>query len=278
MLLSIIIPARNEEKNIGNTLKSIVRVFDRNELSFEIIVVDDGSTDGTVAEVERMMTDDERIRLVQNQGEHGYGLAVRCALDVYAGDAVAIVMADCSDSPDDIIQYYHILKDRAECAFGSRFIKGSKLIDYPWFKLFVNRIANFVIKVLFRIPYNDVTNAFKGYRSEVIEGCRPFLSHHFNLTVEMPLKAIVRGYTYEVIPISWTNRSVGVSNFKIKEMGSRYTFILFYAFLEKLLVRKDYQRRREVTRPYRNADVDLSKESRVDLLGQYAGLSHRRRP
>ena len=93
------------------------------------------------------------------------------------------------------------------------------------------------------MDYNDTTNAFKGYRREVIDGLKPLVSHHFNLTVELPLKAIVRGYKYTTVPISWTGRKRGIAKFKIKEMGGRYLFIILYVFLEKILSRRDYYRK-----------------------------------
>ena len=85
-------------------------------------------------------------------------------------------------------------------------MRGARVLDYPRPKLVLNRIANFGIRMLFRHGYNDTTNAFKAYRREVIETVQPLLSNHFNLTVELPLKAIVRGHSYAITPISWTNR------------------------------------------------------------------------
>jgi dolichol-phosphate mannosyltransferase len=130
----------------------------------------------------------------------------------------------------------------AECVFGSRFAPGGEVIDYPRLKLSLNRAANRLIQVLFRSRYDDTTNAFKLYRREVLTGIQPLVSRHFNLTVEMPLKAMVRGYTFTVVPNSWTNRVEGVSKFRIKEMGSRYMFIVLYCLLEKWLSRGDYRR------------------------------------
>jgi dolichol-phosphate mannosyltransferase len=163
-------------------------------------------------------------------------------LDNFTGEAVIICMADMSDSPEDAEKYYYILRDQADCAFGSRFIRGSKVENYPRFKLVVNRIANFSIQLLFQLGFNDVTNAFKGYRRDVIEGCRPFVSPHFNMTIEIPLKAIVRGYSYKTIPISWRNREVGVSALKLKEQGSRYLYTLLTVWFEWLLVKHDTRR------------------------------------
>ena len=158
------------------------------------------------------------------------------------GDAVIVTMADGSDSPEDVVRYFRILRDEADCAFGSRFMRGSQIHDYPRFKLFVNRLANFAIRLMFNTPYNDTTNAFKGYRASVIEGCRPFVSPHFNLTIEIPLKAMVRGYSYKVVPISWRNRTVGESALKLKEQGSRYLYTLLTVWFEWLLVKRDTRR------------------------------------
>lgn len=242
MKLSVVIPARDEAGNVGSTLDALRDRLGRESIPYEIVVVDDGSTDRTAAEVEGRSRVDPGVRLVRNDGPHGFGYAVRCGLDAFRGDAVAIVMADGSDDPDDLVRYYAILRDRAECAFGSRFMPGSRVEDYPPIKLAINRLANGFIRLLFGLRYNDVTNAFKAYRAEVIAGCRPLISPHFNLTVELPLKAIVRGYSYEVVPIRWRQRARGVSRLRLQEMGSRYLFIVLYVWLERMLTRGDYRR------------------------------------
>jgi dolichol-phosphate mannosyltransferase len=156
---------------------------------------------------------------------------------------VAIMMADGSDHPEDLVRYHRLLDEGWDCAFGSRFIRGSKVHGYPPTKLIVNRLANWFVRALFRHRYNDTTNAFKAYRREVIETIQPLFSNHFNLTVEMPLKAIVRGHSYRVIPISWINRTAGTAKLAMREMGSRYVFIVLYVWLEHTLSRGDYRRR-----------------------------------
>lgn len=242
MILSIVIPARNESKNIEATVSSLIGRLDQESINFEIIIVDDGSTDSTFQILHRISVKDYRVRPIQNTGKHGYGYAVRCGLDIFKGDAVIIVMGDASDDPNDVVSYYYILKNQADCAFGSRWIKGSEVIDYPLLKKIINRISNLFILLLFQIRYNDTTNAFKGFRRCVIDGSRPLLSQHFNLTVELPLKAIVRGYTYRVIPIKWKNRKYGTSALRLDEMGSRYLYIVLHIWLEKLLIPQDYYR------------------------------------
>jgi len=241
-LFSVVIPAYNEEGSIAKTIESLSKTLNDANISYEILVVNDNSRDRTLEILQNICAYNRSVRYINNYYPNGFGFAVRCGIENFAGDAVAVVMADSSDSPEDLVSYYYKLQEGYECVFGSRFIKGGKIIDYPAHKLLINRLANLFVKVLFGINYNDTTNAFKAYRREVIEGIFPLISHHFNLTVEMPLKAIIRGYSYTTIPISWRNRQTGISKLKIKEMGSRYLFITLYLFLEKILSRGDYVR------------------------------------
>ncbi|GBF55001.1 glycosyl transferase family 2 [Microcystis sp. 0824] len=243
--LSIVIPAYNEEDCIESTAHLISERLEGDKIDYEILVVNDNSKDNTEAVLQKINQENPRIRYINNYYPNGFGFAVRCGLENFSGDAVAVVMADNSDSPDNIVDYYYQLQEGYDCVFGSRFIKGGKVIDYPIHKLFINRLANLFIQVLFGIKFNDTTNAFKIYRKEVIEGISPLLSHHFNLTVEMPLKAIVRGYSYRTIPITWRNRTTGISKLKLKEMGSRYLFIVLSIWLEKHLSRGDYKRKQK---------------------------------
>ena len=241
MKLSVVIPARDEEGSIEATLSGVVDVLDREEIDYEVIVVDDGSRDRTRELANGFATSHPRVRCHPSNNERGFGLAVRAGLDEFTGDAVAIVMADASDDPEDLVSYHRLLEDGWDCAFGSRFIHGSQVSGYPRPKLVINRLANWFIRLLFRHHYNDTTNAFKAYRREVIETIQPLLSNHFNLTVEMPLKAIVRGHSYRVIPVSWRNRSAGAPKLALREMGSRYVFIVLYVWLEHTLSRGDYR-------------------------------------
>src|SRR6516225_7110383 len=241
-LLSVVIPARDEEGCVCSTVEKLHVELRLNQVPHEIVVVDDGSKDKTWPLLLDLQKRINNLKPVQNTGLHGFGRAIICGLDEMRGDAVVIMMADESDDSRDVVRYWQLLNEGWDAVFGSRFVKGGGVIDYPWVKMRVNRLANLFIRVLFRIRLNDTTNAFKAYRRTVIEGCRPLLSPHFNLTVELPLKAIVRGYTWTVIPITWRNRRTGEAKLKIKEIGSRYFFIVMYVWLEKYFSRGDYRR------------------------------------
>lgn len=245
MRLSVVIPAHNEAECIAGTVTSLYQHLVSEEIAdHEIVVVNDGSTDDTEEVLRGLRDSVPTLECVNNPGPHGFGFAVRKGLDVFTGEAVAIYMADASDRPEDLVRFYRtmILND-VECVFGTRFRSGARVHDYPLPKLILNRAANSFVQLLFGLRYNDVTNAFKLYRRHVIEGLHPLLSHHFNLTVELPLKSIVRGYSYLVVPNDWINRETGISKLRIKEMGSRYLFIVLYCFIEKWLSRGDYHRR-----------------------------------
>lgn len=243
MKLSVIIPAYNEAESIEETIVSLYSCLQKNNIPHEIIVVNDNSKDDTLVVLERIKLNIYSLVIYTNEGPNGFGYAVRYGLEKFNGECVAIMMADLSDSPEDLIQFYYKMLEGFDCVFGSRWIKGGNVYDYPQPKKAINRIANNIVKIIFRIKYNDCTNAFKLYRRETILGLKPFLSPHFNLTLELPLKAIVRGYSYTVLANSWRNRKAGESKLKIKEMGSRYFFILLYCFIEKHFSQGDFKKK-----------------------------------
>jgi dolichol-phosphate mannosyltransferase len=242
-LLSVVIPARNEEGCILSTVQHLHLELQLHGVPHEIVVVDDGSTDRTWELLTHLRSSLPQLTPLKNEGLHGFGRAISFGLEHMKGDSVVIMMADESDDCRDVVRYWQELNQGWDCVFGSRFLKGGGVIDYPKVKLLVNRMANFFLKTLFAIRLNDTTNAFKAYRREVIEGCKPLISPHFNLTVELPLKAIVRGFSWTVVPITWRNRRTGEAKLKIREMGSRYLFVCLYVWLEKYFSRGDYRKK-----------------------------------
>ena len=244
MKLSIVIPAHNEEGSIKETIETTILALRETDISYEILVVNDGSKDKTEPILKELSETQPSVRYMNNEGPNGFGYAIRFGLEHYTGDCVAIMMADMSDSAEDLILFYNAMEEEGcDCVFGHRWIKGGKTVDYPFLKKAINRIANIIIRGVMTLKYGDVTDAFKLYKREVIDGVKPLISPHFNLTIELPLKAIIRGYSYTIIPNSWTNRKHGVSKLKIREMGSRYFYILMYCFIEKYFSKRDFRKK-----------------------------------
>jgi len=249
MILSIIMPAHNEEGCIAQAITEITEELIKNKIDYELIVVNDNSTDRTSEIARGLQGKFKGIKVIDRPPPNGFGRAVREGLDVARGDAMAIVMGDSSDDPKDLVRSFREIEKGYDCVFGSRFMKGSNLRDYPGYKLIVNRMANNFIRALFLARQNDITNAFKVYRREVIDSCRPLLSLYFNITVEIPLKALNRGFKISQIPISWYGRRSGVSKLKLRQMGRKYLFTVLYVWLEKLLLRDELKINRKAHEP-----------------------------
>ena len=236
MKLSIIIPVRNEEfliKKIIDKLQSELKIT-----PYEIIFINDFSTDNTAKVTKELIKTTPQINIYDNK-KKGLGGAITEGINEATGEAICIMMSDLSDSIDDLEKYYSTIKnENIDAVFGSRFIKGSRTVDYPKKKLILNRIFNIITKLLFISDYNDFTNAFKIYKKNALLKTLPLVSESFNIFLELPLKIISRKMKYKIIPISWVNRKEGTSKFDIKELRAKYLFTLIYCLLEKILLKK----------------------------------------
>ncbi len=245
--LSIIIPAHNEQRNLSATVAGLVEALENESIRYEIIVVNDNSTDDTLRVAEELAAGNPSLRIVNRTNLGGFGRAVRAGLDVYTGAALTIVMADRSDEPLDVVRCFRKLEEGYDCVFGSRFRRQSRVVGYPRRKLVVNRIVNKTVQLMFWTGFNDLTNAFKLYRREVIDACGPYSSSHFNLTIEMSLTALIRKYRIAEIPINWYGRTWGGSSLSIGQMGRRYLSVLLRLFSDKLLIGDDILEERAMT-------------------------------
>ena len=235
-MLSILIPVRNEYEN----LDEIERIFRESlqEINHEVILINDFSIDGTLNKAFEISKKNNNFKVVDNK-KKGLGGAISSGINNSIGDFICIMMADLSDDINDLKKYYGLIKNNnIDAVFGSRFIKDSRVINYPKKKLIINRIFNFFVKFIFLNSYNDYTNAFKIYKSSVLKSLLPLVSESFNIFLEIPLKIISRKFSFKVIPISWATRKKGETKFEIKELRSRYLFTLIYCFIEKILLNK----------------------------------------
>lgn len=245
MKLSVVIPVHNEEGCIRKVTLTLVRELENNKLQYEIVLVNDNSIDSTPDVLKSLAKEYPAVVVVNSLPPKGFGRAIRTGLDSATGGMVVIFMGDGSDDPADVVKYYHKIQEGYDCVFGSRFIKGSKVVGYPWHKFILNRAGNKLIQLLFLMKYNDVSNAFKAYRIEVIRAVQPLISQYFNITVEIPLKAVVRGFSFAVIPIHWNGRDSGVSKYHIKELSRKYFFSILLAWLEKILLKEEISKHAE---------------------------------
>ena len=236
MKLSIILPVRNEAKGISKTLDLICAGID--QIDYEIIAVNDFSDDDTYDIISKKKDSINKIKLFDN-AKKGLGGAINLGIEKSNGDAICIMMADLSDDISDLRKYYELIQsENVDAIFGSRFIKGSNVYDYPIKKLLLNRIFNYITKFIFLSDYNDFTNAFKIYKKKALIKTMPLISEDFNIFLEIPLKIISRKMNYKIIPIGWKNRKEGKAKFNMKELRSKYLFTLIYCFLEKILLKK----------------------------------------
>ena len=230
-MLSIIVPVRNEIDGLDD----LIDYFNSNlnTFTYEVLIINDFSEDDTLSKAQLISNKHTNFKIYDNKKRIRwcYQLGYKKA----TGDFVSIMMADQSDDIKDLIKYVEIIStENLDAVFGSRFLKNSKIRDYPTQKLILNRIFNLFVGLIFWNKYNDYTNAFKIYKTSVLKEILPLVSESFNIFLELPLKIISRNYNYKIIPINWIGRKKGQSKFKIKELGSQYLFTLIYCFIEKL--------------------------------------------
>ena len=232
-MLSIIVPVRDESDSLESLMKYFLKSLSNFE--YEVLIVNDYSKDDTLEKAKNLFKE-KNFRVFDNK-KKGLGGAINLGIKVAAGSYIAIMMADQSDDIKDLIKYKSIINSGDyDAVLGSRFMKESKVLNYPIQKFFLNRIFNYFVGLIFWNSYNDYTNAFKIYKKKTLDEISPLISESFNIFLEIPLKIISRKYKYKIIPINWTGRTKGVSKFKIKELGSKYLFTLIYCFIEKNLL------------------------------------------
>jgi dolichol-phosphate mannosyltransferase len=247
-VLSVVIPAYNEEKNLPRVVAELQQALRAEAIPHEFVLVNDNSKDATGDVIRALMRVDPCVRAVDRQPPGGFGRAVRSGLAAARGDVVVVCMADCSDVPADVVRYYRVIQEGYDCVFGSRFIRGSTVKHYPLLKLVVNRVVNRAIQLLWRCPFNDLTNAFKAYRADVLRELGPLQACHFNLNIELSLGALNRGYRIAQVPIQWHGRTWGSSNLKLREMGRRYLATLLKMYAERTLIHDDLMADLEASR------------------------------
>ncbi|HWY50970.1 MAG TPA: glycosyltransferase family 2 protein [Chthoniobacterales bacterium] len=229
--LSVILIAHNEEQAIGRMLEGLLANYDQEIL--EIIVVDDASKDSTAEIVEAWSKRNAKVFLIKRTPPCGVGRALKAGFDRISPKAECVLSMD-SDFVENIGQVRALLTafDQQKCdgVIGSRFVKGGKVIGYPFLKLLMNRLFHWVVKLIFRIKQNDLTNNFKLYRAKIFQSI-PWMSDGFAMNAETGLLPILFGYQIVEVPVVWVDRSpqMGRSKFGLLKHGGGYVQVIFHA-------------------------------------------------
>ncbi len=238
--ISIVVPAHNEEENLHNLVGKLIPVLEkhRETQNFELILVDDNSTDSTPIIIDELEKNNPRIIAVHRTDAPGFGNAIKTGFKNATGDVVIPLMADLSDDPYDVPELVKKIEEGYDIAYGSRFCKGGSTNGYPLPKMLANRAFNNTVRLLFGIRHRDITNAFKAYRKEVLDaiGIDNIEANGFDMTVEIPLKAHILGFRSAEVPVSWHGRERGEAKLKLSENGPRYGLRLLKMFVLGSLV------------------------------------------
>lgn len=207
MLLSIIVPAYQEEATIGELLRR-VRSIDTESLGFdkEILVCDDGSTDDTCAIVESAMAEDDRVRLVKHEVNQGKGAAIRSALVKAKGDYCLIQDADLEYEVTDYPALLKPLLDGAPVVYGSRFLERRRPDGMRFPNWLANRILAKTANVLFRLDITDEATCFKVFETGLLRSL-DLECMRFEFCPEVTAKLGKRGVPIIEVPIAYTARA-----------------------------------------------------------------------
>jgi glycosyltransferase involved in cell wall biosynthesis len=205
--LSIIVPAYNESARLGKSLSEIFNYLSRVYPDSEVIVVDDGSTDDTVAVAERSFEgrNDIPAKVIRINPNRGKGFVVRTGLLAARGDVALFTDADLSTPIDETPKLLKAIEDGADLAFGSRALDSSLIgVHQPWRREQGGRLFNLVVRLATRLPFWDTQCGFKAFRMEI---CRPIIGaariNRFGFDVELLYVANLAGLELKEIPVRW---------------------------------------------------------------------------
>lgn len=218
----VIIPTYNEKENIEN----IIRAVTRQKVHFDILVIDDGSPDGTGNIVKSLQKEFAgRLFLIERSGKQGLGTAYLCGFNWAIEHRYAYVFemdADFSHNPDDLCRLYAACKEGgADVAIGSRYSNGVNVVNWPLGRVLMSYFASVYVRLVTGMKVADTTAGFKCYRREVLETIRldkvRFKGYAFQ--IEMKFTAYKCGFTLVEIPIIFVNRVLGVSKMNSSIFG-----------------------------------------------------------
>ncbi|MBI2611183.1 glycosyltransferase [Candidatus Gottesmanbacteria bacterium] len=227
MTVSFVIPFHNEEKNCGKMIERVVNYGKQNRLLFEVIPVNDRSTDGTGEILDRLAYKYKGIVIPIHRNkdsvEKGNTMGKALIEGTKRGKGNFIIWT-MGDLADDTKTYGDIIKKLSEgydIVFGSRYMPGGSRGNLDPLKAFLSSWGTILARALFGIPVHDITNAFRGFRKEIFRRLT-LTSTGFSISPEFAIKAHLAGFRLGEVPTVYTNRVKGVSSFKLFKMTRSY--------------------------------------------------------
>jgi dolichol-phosphate mannosyltransferase len=230
MKISIIVPAYNEEENIISVIHKIEEVV---AIDHELIVVNDHSSDRTRELVTNLLKQYPKLRLIDNELESGFANALRSGFLAAGADAIVPVMGDLCDDLATIKLMAKKIEEGFDVVCGSRYIRGGCQIGGPRFKRLFSRLGGFSVGFFLGIPVHDISNAFKMYKKEVIKSIE-LKAQGFEISMELPVKAHLKGFKITEVPTVWRDREAGQSSFKVFVLLPRYIKLYAWALGKRL--------------------------------------------
>jgi len=207
-MISVVIPAYNEEQRLPPTLEQFLGFFRSYGEPFEIIVVNDGSKDGTAAVVRKYMETAPELRLLDLSPNGGKGRAVKAGLLAAKGNIWLFSDADGSTPPEDFPALRKALDAGADLAMGSRAISGSKLdVRQPVLRELLGRCFNLAVRTILWIPFHDTQCGFKAMKaSSMRSSVEQLATPHFGFDFELVYRAHLAGLKVVEVPVTWRDR------------------------------------------------------------------------
>ena len=230
-MYSLVIPAHNEAKNLPKLLEKACSALKKIKEKFEIIVVDDNSTDNSDEVLKKLKEKIKELRIVTRTKNPGAGYAIREGLSKVRGDIIITMDADLSHDPAEIASFLKLLKVY-DMVCGSRYAKGGKA-EMTYSRILVSNLFNIIFRKLLGIPVKDFTSGFRAYKSKIIDKIE-LKSKKFGIFIEIPLKAHLAGFKLTETPISYHERGFGKSNLNYFKQGPEYIKIALEALRIKL--------------------------------------------
>jgi dolichol-phosphate mannosyltransferase len=224
--VSFVIPCHNEEQNIRPLVATILKYY--GDYVYEILIVNDNSTDGTAAVTQDVARQEPRVRLFNRTPPNGVGKALRDGYAAARGSYILTMDGDFVQIIPELRDLFDAVAEGYDGAIGSRFTQESIMVNYPFPKIISNRGFHLLARLALRLPFHDISNNLKLYRAEVLKNI-DIEQDTFAANAETGLKPLVAGYRIKEVPVSWINRTLemGTSSFRILKVGPNYALALW---------------------------------------------------